>query len=202
MNQQTNLKILKRDNFTCQKCGFQDLTAEELEVHPINPRVFEGSEELPNLVCLCSICHKHAPDDEKSFLRYLNQKLDSKILDTFRMSNNSISRKTKHGMAKAFHNGAHLTKAPKGYKIVNKQLVPDEQELGNIRKLFEEFLTTNISLTQLAKKYKMTPMGISKLLKNTTYLGKVKFAGIETQGNHEPILEQDLFDKVQEKLGG
>jgi hypothetical protein len=40
-----------------------------------------------------------------------------------------------------------------------------------------------------------------KLLKNTTYLGKVKFGNHESDGQHESIIDKQLFEKIQEKLG-
>ena len=57
-----------------------------------------------------------------------------------------------------------------------------------------------LKLTQLAKKHSMTTAGIKKLLSNSTYLGKVKFANKETNGTHESIISEELFNKVQEKL--
>src|SRR3989338_7485040 len=102
-------------------------------------------------------------------------------------------------MVNAFKTGRHITKSPKGYKIIDKFLVPDENE-GLISKIFQEFLDSNISLTQLAKKNSMTPAGMKKLLKNVTYLGKVKFDGEISDGAHKPILERVLFNKVQDKI--
>ena len=46
----------------------------------------------------------------------------------------------------------------------------------------------------------MTTTGIKKLLKNKTYLGFVKFANQESQGNHQPIIDKQLFKQVQEKM--
>ena len=114
---------------------------------------------------------------------------------------NIIGDRTKFGMERKAKEGGFITKAPRGYKLVNKQLVSDEQESEQIKKIYEQFLNQEISLTQLAKQHNMTTAGIKKLLMNTTYLGKVKFAGIESKGNHKPILTQDLFNKVQDKLG-
>jgi site-specific DNA recombinase len=114
---------------------------------------------------------------------------------------NIIGDRTTFGMARKAKEGGFITKAPKGYKLVNKQLIPHEQESKKIIEIFQEFLNSDISLTQLAKKHDLTTSGIKKLLKNTTYLGKVKFSGQESQGTHEPLIEQELFDKVQEKLG-
>ncbi|MEK6823680.1 MAG: HNH endonuclease [Nanoarchaeota archaeon] len=191
--------VLERDNFSCQKCGFRDANGEELEIHHINPKVFNGLNEINNLSTLCSICHKHAPDTEKEFKEYLSEKIDSKILETFRKSDYSISKKTKRGMINAFKIGRHITKAPRGYKIVNKLLVPSENS-NEISKIFQEFLDSEISLTQLAKKNNITPAGIKKLLKNITYIGKVKFGGEISEGTHKPILSSILFNKVQDKI--
>jgi len=69
-----------------------------------------------------------------------------------------------------------------------------------VRTIFNEFLETPISLTQLAKKHRITTSGIKKLLINKTYIGIVKYAGKETQGNHKPIIDADIFNKVNEKL--
>ncbi len=112
---------------------------------------------------------------------------------------NIIGDRTKFGMERKAKKGGFITKAPKGYKLVNKQLIPDENS-SSIKTIFEEFLNSQISLTQLAKKYNLSTAGVKKLLQNTTYLGKVKFAEVESQGSHQPIIEQDLFDKVREKL--
>lgn len=192
--------IFQRDNFTCQKCGFHDKTGEELESHHITPKVFLGKDNQENFVTLCSICHKYAPDSDKEFQKYVQEKIDSELLETFRKSDYSISKKTKQGMNNSFNKGLHLSKPPKGYKLVNKELVVDEEQAKQVKKLFEEFANTQISLTQLAKKNNLTTSGVKKLLQNTTYLGKVKFADKESLGQHPPIISETLFEQVQTKL--
>jgi len=112
---------------------------------------------------------------------------------------NIIGDRTKFGMAKKAREGGFITKAPKGYKIVDKMLIPDENS-NEIKQIFQEFLDSDISLTQLAKKSNMTPTGMKKLLRNTTYLGKVKFDNKESDGQHEAILDQQLFGQVQQKI--
>jgi site-specific DNA recombinase len=96
--------------------------------------------------------------------------------------------------------GGFITKAPRGYKIVEKQLIVDPESSEEVKSIFQEFLDSNISLTQLAKKHSLTTAGVKKLLQNTTYRGKVKFAKKETEGKHKPIIEKELFENVQEKL--
>jgi len=53
-------KVLKRDNYTCQVCGFKgDIWGSNLEVHHIVP-VHRGGKCLDpeNLITLCRECHK------------------------------------------------------------------------------------------------------------------------------------------------
>ena len=112
---------------------------------------------------------------------------------------NLIGDRTKFGMQRKAKEGGFITRAPRGYSLIDKRLVPNEEK-ENVVRIFQEFLDTEISLTQLAKKNGMTTTGIKKLLLNSTYLGKVKFANKETEGNHPPILSESLFLGVQNKL--
>jgi len=196
----TTLKqqIFKRDKFTCQKCGFLGMS-EDLEVHHINLKVDDGKDEIFNLITLCSICHHYAPDSEEEFKKYILEKIDGSILDTFRKSQRSISRRTKKGMSKQFKEGNVITRAPLGYKIENKQLIPKENSYI-VQEIYQNFLNTNVSLTQLSKKYNLSVNGLKKVLSNYAYLGKTKFDGQITEGKHQALLSNTLFNQVQDKL--
>jgi len=129
-------------------------------------------------------------------------KLMFQIIGAFaEFERNIIGDRTKFGMARKAKEGGFITKAPKGYKLLNKQLIVDDEESSKVKNIFKEFLNSNISLTQLAKKNSFTTAGIKKLLLNTTYRGKVKFANKESDGQHEPIIDKQLFEQVQDKLG-
>ncbi len=128
-------------------------------------------------------------------------KLMFQIIGAFaEFERNIIGDRTKFGMERKAKEGGFITKAPKGYRLLNKQLIIDDGESLKVRDIFEEFLNSDISLTQLAKKNNMSTAGLIKLLKNTTYLGKVKFANQESIGNHKPLIDNSLFEQVQEKL--
>ncbi len=113
---------------------------------------------------------------------------------------NIIGDRTKFGMERKAKEGGFITKAPKGYIIVNKKLISDKEKTKEVNQIYQNFLDSDISLTQLAKKYNMTTSGIKKLLQNTTYLGKVKFAKVESEGDHDAIITDELFNKVKRKL--
>ncbi|MDP3992490.1 MAG: recombinase family protein [Nanoarchaeota archaeon] len=113
---------------------------------------------------------------------------------------NIIGDRTKFGMQRKAHEGGFITKAPKGYKLVNKKLTVDPEEAEKVKDIFNTFLNEDISLAKLAQKYGITPSGLKKLLQNTTYLGKTKFADEESKGEHLAIIDEELFRKVGERL--
>ena len=191
-------EVLERDNSKCQKCGFFGRT-EELETHHIKPKISGGKDEKENLITLCSICHYYAPDSEEDFKNYLNEKIDGNILDTFRKIQKTISRLSKKGMGKKARDGDVITRAPLGYKIESKMLIPGEHSYV-VQEIYQEFLHNTISLTQLSKKYSLSVNGLKKVLSNYTYLGKVKFDGQVIQGKHQSLISSTLFNQVQEKL--
>ena len=197
-SQKTKNEVFERDKFTCQKCGHKGLSG-DLEIHHKKMRVNGGNHDNENLITLCSICHYYAPDDEKDFALYLEEKIDGLILDTFRKSKKSVGKRTKIGLDKRARQGQIVTRAPLGYKIEGKMLVPKDDSYM-VQEIFQEFLNTETSLTQLAKKHNLSVNGLKKVLRNQTYLGNVKFDGQTYKGSHNPLISSTLFNHVQNKL--
>ena len=105
----------------------------------------------------------------------------------------------KKGMIKKAIKGGVMSRAPFGYNIENKKLVPAENS-REIEEIFEEFLREKISLRKLAEKHKLSVNGLKKILRNFTYIGKIKFNNQIYEGNHQPIISSTLFNHVQNKL--
>ena len=113
---------------------------------------------------------------------------------------NIIGDRTKFGMERKAKEGGFITRAPMGYKMFHKQLIIDPISMDKVRNIFKSFAESEISLSQLARKNNITTAGVIKLLCNKTYLGMIKFGEQESRGTHQPIIDQDIFDKVQNKL--
>jgi site-specific DNA recombinase len=112
---------------------------------------------------------------------------------------NVTGERTKFSMDKQARDGNPITRAPWGYKIENKKLIPGEHSY-QVQEVFQDFLNKNISLTKLAKKYGFSVNGLKKILTNQTYLGKVKFDKQTHQGSHQALISSTLFNHVQNKL--
>ena len=105
----------------------------------------------------------------------------------------------KKGMIARASKGNVVSRIPFGYAMENRKLVP----AGNFREveeIFEEFLKGEMSLRKISAKHKFSVNGLKKILKNFTYIGKVKFNNQIYNGNHEPIISSTLFNHVQNKL--
>jgi hypothetical protein len=150
-------------------------------------------------VFLCKICNSFAPENKEEFMKYIDEKIDQKVIETFRKNFKSKTQSQKKGMIKKAEQGKLMSRAAFGYKIQNKRLIKAEN-WRQVIEIFEEFLNKNISLSKLSKKYNLSVNGLKKILLNFTYIGKIKFNNQIYAGDHEPIITSTLFNHVQDKL--
>lgn len=99
---------------------------------------------------------------------------------------------------------------PLGYRVENRRLVVDQAEAATVRRIFDRYLATQ-SPKQVAIELNADglttkggrPWGKSNLfhiLHNCTYIGKTPYKGEEYDGEHEAIVEREVWDKVQSCL--
>ena len=150
-------------------------------------------------VYLCEFCMHFAPNNKEDFLIYINEKVLAKTIQTYRKQGKVWGIKQKKGMKTSASKGKSVSRPPFGYKFVSGNLIPSENS-KLVEDIYEDFLTSNLSLNQFAKKYGFSFMGMKKILTNFTYLGKVKFEGELHNGNHKPLISNYLFNQVQDKL--
>lgn len=119
----------------------------------------------------------------------------------------SMGRKgrTKKGLWRAGSN------VPTGYDYINGHLVIREDEAVQIRKIFELYLqgwSINKIRTYMHANYTnrysswAQQSAVSTTLRNSLYIGMLpsKTDGVAYQGEHEPIIDKETFDKVQAML--
>jgi site-specific DNA recombinase len=122
-------------------------------------------------------------------------------------------------------NGGTPFQAPIGYRNAGatvegrqvRTVVVDEERAQFIRMMFELYASGTYSLKELQRTVtdaglrtrpsKRCPAGreipmytVGTILQNRYYLGRVAYKGAEHQGRHEPLVSQELFDRVQEVL--
>lgn len=132
--------------------------------------------------------------EELEKLKKENEELKRQIAD---LSNRG--EKQKKGMIAEASRGNIVSRIPFGFKLSDGKLIPAEN-FREVEEIFEEFLNAEKSLRQIAEKHKFSVNGLKKILKNFTYIGKVRFNNQVFNGNHEPIISSTLFNHVQNKL--
>lgn len=108
------------------------------------------------------------------------------------------------GRSKAgyYHGGAV---SPTGYNYIDGNLVADEYKAPQVREVFERFLSgSSINSIQkfMHEKYGgwNSHTSVIQILRNSVYIGKVKFKKTEYDGLHTPIVPTDIFNRAQELL--
>jgi site-specific DNA recombinase len=91
--------------------------------------------------------------------------------------------------------GDSLNRAPLGYVYSNKKLIPDLQTQDQVKEIFEMSLA-GVSYREICGKFGISKSAFYSLIKNPVYLGKIKYKGALYSGNHKPIIEEELFKKV------
>lgn len=124
-----------------------------------------------------------------------------------------LSVNVKRGNKAKLEKGGWPGPAPLGYvnDKENKTLVIDKEIAHYIKKCFEYYSTGRYTIGELTKLLASEGMrsrngvpvcksNIDKLLKNSFYYGLMSKNGNSYQGNHEPVISKELFDKAQEVL--
>ncbi len=110
--------------------------------------------------------------------------------------------------------------APLGYEVRDKKLIINEDEARTVRMIFERYLALG-SLPALQRELRgqgivtrkrtlssgkviggvqLTNGPLAYMLRNRLYLGEINHRDKSYPGEHQPIIEQALFDQVQAKL--
>jgi len=124
-----------------------------------------------------------------------------------------FERKAKEGYTLANNNISYVYVRPKGERI--QTIHPEESKI--VKEIFSMFLDKNISMTKIAKTLNdrrvptknntnWQPSIIKQILLNPNYIGKVRYSltdeskYFESEGHHEPIIDDKIFFLVQEKI--
>ena len=122
---------------------------------------------------------------------------------------------TKAGMRRAMKDGRHMGMAPIGYKNArdqnNKPIIIKSKLAPLVRLAFEKYATGLYKKEELSKIMNRKGLKVSKtrfpvMLSSLIYAGKIYIPPFQDESEeiveaiHEPIVSEEMFDKVQEVL--
>lgn len=125
----------------------------------------------------------------------------------------NLGEEAKKGMRMLVQKGGWPHKPPYGYRVVRDghgkgRIVVDPDKTHGIRSAFERYSSQLWSLNQLRLRLVdeglLTGQGrpwsqemLRQLLMNPFYAGRLRWKGAEYPGNHEPLVSEQLFQRVQ-----
>ena len=189
LNDEQKKILMENANFKCQKCSYYSPLGNGLEINKEHNAV------------LCSVCNTFTPSEKEDFTIFLQEKLKWQDLESFRKfgANKGSHQPQRRGMLEKSKQGKLMARPAFGYKVLDGNLIRDDENYENVRLIFEEF-SAGKSLNQLSQNYRISVNGVKKMLRNFTYIGKIKFAGQIVQGTHTPLISSELFNRVQQKF--
>jgi site-specific DNA recombinase len=128
------------------------------------------------------------------------------------LESEQIGERVKFGMTQKARSGTGYLGSghPYGYTYKNGGLVVVEEEANITKDIFQRYLD-GMSLREIAdalndlavpskKGKEWSKQVISKMLKNPLYCGFVRWDGILRQGEHDPIVSREIFNRVQIRM--
>ena len=136
----------------------------------------------------------------------------------------NLAEEVKKGMTEKALRGGYQSIPPFGYRLIDKKLVIEPTEAEILRFTFNQFANKQMGLRSLANHIndlgfrtrrgnKFENRTIEYIFNNPVYMGSVRWTptgktrrnyhnpdSIVAKGEHEPIIELDLWERVQETL--
>ncbi len=99
---------------------------------------------------------------------------------------------------KKIGDGEILNRPPLGYTYRRGKLVINKEESEKIKEIFNMW-DSDVNYKEISKKFNIPISTLYTIIKNPTYIGKVKYRDKLYKGIHQPIIEEDIFFKINKK---
>jgi len=109
-----------------------------------------------------------------------------------------VKERVEMAFDKKISSGEVLNRAPLGYTYRNGKLIVKNEDAAKVKEIFEMW-AAGIHYKTIAEKFELPISTLYEIIKNPTYLGKVKYRGKLYPGTHKSIIEIDIFNKINPK---
>ena len=169
-------------------------------------------------VNVISVCEPLDPDDKMSVI------LEAFLEAMAEYYSLNLSEEVKKGQLEKHEHGELQTRPSYGYNVSNNKLVINEEEAKIVKLIFESYAIDNMPMLAITRKlYEMNiknkkghnfeNRSLCYILNNPVYIGKLRYTPgrrntydfddpntIIVNGEHEPIIDLELWNAAQEKL--
>ncbi len=115
------------------------------------------------------------------------------------------------GLREKFRQGQFVGLAPMGYERNETGRLVLSKSASLVEQAFLDYAEGGVSISQLARRLAQAGLRTARghppstsavkfMLRNATYIGRIKFKGEEQLGDVEPLISTETFDLVQQRL--
>jgi DNA invertase Pin-like site-specific DNA recombinase len=146
-------------------------------------------------------------DDDDPYVTYIQ----NNFVNLAELQANIIGQKSRLGQLEKAKQGGWPGQTPIGYVRAEGELQPDPDLADQITQAFRAYATGKFTIDEWAAEAKKTGMTTrkgqpvaagqwNKILKNEFYAGWVNWAGVRVQGSHQPLVDSETWERVQNLL--
>jgi len=106
-----------------------------------------------------------------------------------------VKERVELAFGKKIESGEYLNRAPLGYIYKNRKLTINTEESSKVKEIFN-MRANGVHYKEISDKFSIPVSTLYEILRNQTYIGKIKYKGQLYKGNHPAIIDEDLFNKV------
>lgn len=106
-----------------------------------------------------------------------------------------VKERVEMAFDKKISSGEALHRAPLGYIYRNGKLVVDKEEAEKVKEIFNMW-AAGVNYKIIAEKFNIPVSTLYELVKNPIYVGKVQYRGKLFNGSHKAIIDEPLFNSI------
>lgn len=99
---------------------------------------------------------------------------------------------------KKFKSGQVANRAPLGYSYKGKKLVIHEENAQKVKEIFNMW-ACGVNYKAISEEFGIPISSLYEIVKNPTYIGKIRYKGKLYKGLHTAIINKELFYQINKK---
>lgn len=110
-----------------------------------------------------------------------------------------VKERVELAFGKKINAGEALNRAPLGYVYKEKRLIEDKESSSTVKEIFDMW-AAGVHYKEISEQFSIPVSTLYEIIKNPTYIGKIRYRGKLYKASHPKIIDEELFKKVNEKI--
>ncbi len=110
-----------------------------------------------------------------------------------------VKERVELAFGKKIGSGEALNRAPLGYVYENRKLTIHPEDSEKVKDIFKMW-ASGVHYKEIAAQHSIPISTLYEIIKNPTYIGKIRYRGKLYKANHPQIIEEKLFNQINQKF--